>query len=118
MVLREKKINNRSDEVQVHCSFSLPDVKALLRMYATGECEAVEAINKQYPNTEQDVRYWLEHDGRAFLSWPDRWQKELSGWAFAVAVRNKLLIPTSTDENKYFLADCLFARRGRPKKDD
>ena len=43
MVLREKKINNRSDEVQVHCSFSLPDVKALLRMYATGENEAVEA---------------------------------------------------------------------------
>lgn len=118
MVLRERKINLKSDEVQVHCSFSLPDVKALLRMYAAGENEAVEAVNRQCPHTEQDVRSWLESDGRAFLSWPDKWREQLSAWAFAVAVRNKLIVSTATDENRYFLADCLFTKRGRPKADD
>jgi hypothetical protein len=118
MVLRERKINLRSDEVQVHCSFSLPDVKALLKMYAVGESEAVEAVNKQYPHTEQDITHWFENDGRAFASWPSRWRQELGRWCFAVGVRNKLLVPTATDENRYFLADCLFAKRGRPKADD
>ena len=69
-------------------------------------------------HTEKDVRYWLEHDGRAFLSWPDKWREQLSGWCFAVAVRNGLLKPTAIGENMYYLADCLFTRRGRPKKDE
>ena len=112
MVLRERKINFKSDEVQVHCSFSLPDVRALFKMYAE-----MCIITKDLPQTEYDYRYWLEHDGRAFLSWPDKWREQLSGWAFNVAVRNKLLIPTAANENRYYLADCLFARRGRPPKD-
>ena len=113
MVLRERKINNNADEVQVHCSFGVPDVKALFKMYAT-MCEPI----KDYQHTEHDVRYWLEHDGRAFLSWPNKWREQLSGWAFAVAVRNKLLKPTAANENKYYLADFLFAKRGRPPKED
>lgn len=112
MVLRERKINLKSDEVQVHCSFSLVDVRALFRIYA-GMC----LITRDLPQPEDWIRYWLEHDGRAFLSWPPKWREELSKWCFAVAVRNKLLIPSAVDENKYFLADCLFVRRGRPPKD-
>ena len=72
---------------------------------------------KDLPQTEQDVCYWLTHDGRAFLSWPPKWREELSKWAFAVAVRNNLLVPSAIDKNQFFLADCLFARRGRPRKD-
>ena len=113
MVLRDRKINLKSDEVQVHCSFSLVDVRALFKMYA----EICESI-KDVPQTEKDVCCWLENDGRAFLSWPDKWREQLSGWAFNVAVRNKLLIPTAANEKEYYLADCLFARRGRPPKDD
>ncbi len=116
MVLREKKINNKSDEVQVHCSFSLPDVKAMLRLYAAVGQDAYEAYNRGCHHSEKDIRYWLEHDGRAFCSWPQKWRNQLSGWAFAVAVRNKLLVPTAADENRYYLSDCLFTRRGRPKK--
>lgn len=112
MVLREKKINLKSDEVQVRCSFSLVDVKGFLKMYAEPFAEL-----RKIPHTEQDVCVWLEHSGRAFVSWPVKWRKELSKWAFAVAVRNKLLVHSATKENQYFLADCLFARRGRPKKD-
>lgn len=72
---------------------------------------------REIPHTEQDICHWLEYSGRAFLSWPQKWRPELSKWAFAVGVRNKLLIPTATNENRYYLADCLFARRGRPPKD-
>lgn len=113
MVLRERKINNKSDEVQIHCSFSVVDVRAYFKLYAE-MCTGA----RYYPQTEYDVRHWMEHDGRIFLSWPDKWRDQLSRWAFAVAVRNKLLIPTAADENKYLLADFLFARRGRPPKND
>ena len=110
MVLREKKINNKSDEVKLSCSFSLVDVKAFFKIYAK-LCKNI----KDLPQSEQDFRYWLEHDGRAFLSWPQKWREQLRGWAFAVAVRNKLLIPSASRENRYYLADCLFVNRGRPK---
>lgn len=112
MVLRERKINCKSDAVQIQVSFGVPDVKDLMKMYAG------LMADKDFEHTEKDVRYWLEHDGRAFLSWPEKWKEQLSGWCFATAVRNKLLEPTAVDENRYYLADCLFARRGRPKKDE
>jgi len=113
MVLRERKINNKSDNVQLQVSFGLPDVKALLKIYASiGD----EEFNQTYPNTEQDIIYWLSHDGRAFLSWPDRWRDELSKWVFAVALRNGILVQSAAAKNIYYLADCLFARRGRPPK--
>ncbi len=113
MVLREKKINNKSDNVQLQVSFGVSDIKALFKVYAE-MCNSI----KDLPMTEQDVRYWLEHDGRAFLSWPNKWKEQLTAWAFSLAVRTKLLIATATNENKYFLADCLFAKRGRPHKED
>ncbi len=112
MVLRGRKICCKVDAIQIHVSFGVPDVKELMKIYA-GMCESI----KDQPQAEQDVRCWLEHDGRAFLSWPEKWREQLSGWCFATAVRNKLLEPTAIDENRYYLADCLFAKRGRPKKD-
>lgn len=117
MVLREKRISNKSDNVQLQVSFGLPDVKALLRLYVSFDGFSEEVLRTD-PVTEQDVRFFLEHEGRAFLSYPEKWREQLSGWAFAVAVRNKLLIPTAANENQFYFADCLFAKRGRPKNDD
>lgn len=113
MVLRERKINNKSDQVQLQMSFGLPDVKELLKIYAK-LCEKI----KEMPQTEENLRWWLEHDYKAFAGWQEKWRVQLSAWCFAVAVRNKLLIPLATDENKYYLADCLFVRRGRPPKEE
>lgn len=36
MVLREKRISNKSDVVQLHLSHGLPDIKAMLKEYANG----------------------------------------------------------------------------------
>ena len=113
MVLREKRICNHSDNVQLQLSYGVPDVKALMKIYA----EMSKNI-RDYPETESDVRFWLEHDARCFANYPQKWKRQLSGWAFCVAVRNRLLEPTATNENHYHLADCLFAKRGRPKKDE
>ena len=113
MVLRERKINNKSDQVQLQLSFGLADIRELLKTYAK-LCEKIRDI----PQTEENLRWWLEHDYKAFAGWPGKWKVQLSGWCFAAAVRNKLLIPLATDENKYYLADCLFVRRGRPPKEE
>ena len=113
MVLRERKISCKSDAVQLQVSFGVPDVTALLRIYA-----GLLTYTRGDPQTENGVIYWLEHSDKAFAQWPQKWREQLSRWAFCVAVRNKLLIPTATNENQYFLADCLFVKRGRPKKEE
>ena len=121
MVLREKKISNKSDNVQLQVSFGLPDIKALLRFYVSYMCELIdgdEAFLKTLQLTEQDMRNFFEQEGRAFQSYPDKWREQLSSWAFAVAVRNRLLIPAAAHENMYYLADCLFVKRGRPPQND
>lgn len=110
MVLRERKINCQANDIKLSLSFGVPDCRAFMKMYA----DIVGDIQKDCPSSEHDVRYWLEHDGRAFLSWPTKWREQLSGWCFATAVRNKLLIPTAADPNRYYLADCLLVKRGRP----
>ena len=112
MVLRERKINCKADAVQIHLSFGVPDIKDLLKIYAG------LMVSQDYEHTEKDVRYWFEHDYKAFAGWPEKWREQLSGWAFCVAVRHKMLLPTAADENRYYLADCLFARRGRPPKEE
>ena len=113
MVLRERKISNKSDNVQLQVSFGLPDVKELLKNYVV-LCGDIRDL----PQPEDWVRHWLENDYKAFAGWPEKWRQQLSGWCFAVAVRNKLLLPTAADENKYKFADCLFTRRGRPPKEE
>lgn len=115
MVLRERRISNKSNDVQLQVSFGLPDVKELLKVYAN-LCN--KDGNGVEPQPEDWIRYWLEHDYKAFAGWPEKWREQLSGWAFSVAVRNRLLTATAADENKYKFSDCLFAKRGRPKKTD
>lgn len=114
MVLRERKINNKSDVVQLQVSYGLPDIKALFKVYANNF--ATWARESQH--TESDIVYWLEHAPQAFNNYPVKWRVQLSRWAFAVAVRNRLLLPCATKDNAYFLTDGLFAKRGRPSKKD
>lgn len=117
MVLREKRISNKSDNVQLSVSYGIADVKSWLRLYVSpdGVCEEVL---RTIQHTEQDIRFWFEHHSNAFAAYPQKWREQLSGWAFCVAVRHKMLLPTAADENRYYLADCLFARIGRPPKEE
>ncbi len=114
MVLRNRRINNNSDVIQLHVSFSLVDVKQMFKVYASPFAEWL----REAQHTESEVLYWLEHSPKAFNNYPDKWRVQLSRWAFAVAVRNRLLLPCATKDNAYFLTDGLFAKRGRPRKTD
>lgn len=114
MVLRNRRINNNSDVIQLHVSYGLPDVKVLFKAYASH----FATWAREAQHTESDVLYWLEHAPEAFNNYPVKWREQLSRWAFAVAVRNRLLLPCATRDNTYFLADGLFAKRGRPSKKD
>ena len=103
--VRNKKINNAADEVKLACSFSIVDVKDLLKMYA--DILAKNGI-KDSPDDERSVRHWLEHDGRAFLSWPQKWREQLSGWFLLQQLEISCLCrqrPTKT--NIIFLIVCL-----------
>lgn len=118
MVLRERKINNKSDVVQIHISYGLPDVKALFKDYANRFVNSCGLhFAKSVANGESDIREWLEHDPTAFGNYPEKWKQQLSAWAFAVAVRNKLLTESASKPNVFYFADSLFARRGRPRKE-
>ena len=114
MVLRNKKLSSNSATAELSVSYGLPDVKAMLRLYVSLD-GVIEEIYKTISVTEHDVRYFLEQEGRAFQSYPDKWREQLSAWAFAVAVKNRLLIPTATNPDKYYFADCLFKKAGRPR---
>lgn len=114
MVLRNRRINNNSDVIQLHVSFSLVDVRQMFKVYASH----FASWAREAQHTESDVLYWLEHSPTAFNNYPDKWRVQLSRWAFAVAVRNRLLLPCATKDNAYFLTDGLFAKRGRPRKTD
>lgn len=50
----------------------------------------------------------LEYYSCAFIDYPDKWRVQLSRWAFAVAAKKRLLLPSATKDNSYYLADCLF----------
>lgn len=91
----------------------------MLKEYANGlttPCGIEWAKNSRH--TENEIIFFFEHYSGAFLNHPDKWRMQLSRWAFAVALRNRLILPSATKENSYYLADCLFARRGRPPKKD
>ena len=69
-----------------------------------------------YPIHELDVRYWMESDGRVLLAYPLRWREMLAEWAWAVAVRQRLVVQSSHNENKFYLSENLLKKRGRPSK--
>ena len=120
MILRNKRINIKSDSIELRVSFGVPDVKSWLRLYAdmlTHGREENLAWAKNETHSEQDIRYFLEHHPNIFASYPEKWRIQLSAWGWATAVREKFVEPSATPNGKeqYYLSDSAFVKRGRPK---
>ena len=121
MIIRDHKINVNSSEIKLSVSFSKVDVLKWLRnygnisnfYYSDGNC-----LWLSIPQSEYDVRYWLEHESTALGSFDEKWRRQLSAWAWNVAVREKYFVQSSTPgkENKYYPTEILLKRVGRPKK--
>ena len=105
----------------VSVSFGVPDVKEWMRRYASMflicGAKAGKELGKSIPISEGDVRRWMEKDPTVLANWSSVWRDQLSAWAFAVALRHGLLTPSAI-ENRYFLSDECFVKRGRPTATD
>lgn len=98
-------------------SFALPDVKKSMQRYyhrLSDACGHVFARNSQV--TEVEMLDYFAKD--LFRNYVQKYREQLAAWAFAMALRHKLIIPTNDDEETkkvYFLSEFLSARVGRPK---
>ncbi len=121
MILRNKRIKSTSDEVMISVSFGVPDVREWMRRYASlfliCGAKAGKELAQSIPVTEGDIRHFMEKDPTVLANWPSVWRDQLSTWAFSAAVRHGLLTQSAI-ENRYFLADECFTKRGRPTAAD
>lgn len=123
MIIRDRKINVNAAEIRLSVSFSKVDVLKWLKYYSyLGSLHDSDGGQwwLSIPQTEKDVRYWLEHDCMALGSFEDGLRKQLSAWAWNVAVREKYFEQSSTPgkDNEYYPTDILLKRVGRPKKEE
>ena len=123
MIIRNRKINANAAEIQLSASFSKVDVLKWLRYYSYLACHCSSDVERFWlsnPQTEKDIRYWLEHDCMVFGIFEERLRRQLSAWAWNVAVREKYFEQSSTPgkDNEYYPTDILLKRVGRPKKEE
>lgn len=122
MIIREHKINVKAEEIKLAVSFSKVDVLKWLRLLGSSYNGSEE--NRRWflsnPQTEQDIKYFFENTGKVLGSFEEKWRKQLSAWAWNVAVREKYFEQSSTPgrENEYYPSEILLKRVGRPKKEE
>ena len=117
MIVRENKIRTSSKEVKLAVSYGIPDIRRFVKQY-------VEALTNNDPDiiisaktaiiTEGDFRHWLERDKYAFAWIEKPWREQLSSWVWYHVVNEGFVIPSSTADNGFILADKAFIRVGRP----
>ena len=118
MIIRENKINPKSEHVKFSVSFGSADIKRFVRMY-------IDTITMNYPDlllsikswniTEHEIRHWMESDLRVFANIENPWRTQLSAWAWAHIVSENYVIPSATHEDRFIFAEKCFIRPGRPK---
>lgn len=123
MIIRNHKINVNSAEIKLAVSFSKVDVLKWLRHYSDLFCHQSsdgERLFLSIPLRELEVRYWMENDGMVLGSFGEKWRRQLSAWAWNVAVREKYFEQSSTPgkESEYYPTEILLKRVGRPKKEE
>ena len=120
MILRKQSIKKSSEEVSMMISYTEADVKkAMQKFYSllADSCGHTYAVNT--PVTELTVLHFFECD--TFHYFVSKYRSQLAQWAFAMAIRHKLLIPSSDNMetiNYYFLSEILARKRGRPRLAD
>lgn len=83
-------------------SFTEADVKRALKAY---KGVLSKYLGNRATLTEKDITHYLNHT--VFAMFPDKYQIELSYWAFKLAVRQRLIYPSGDVPNTYIFADAL-----------
>ena len=121
MILRNKRISKTADEVMLHVSYGVPDVKRMIqRIFACfhGNCEWVYREELSTPHTELEIIDRLESFPECFGNFQEKWAQQLAEWAINVSIREKFIIQSATHENLFYFSEILIPKkRGRPSKE-
>lgn len=110
MITRKRKINPNATEVQLAISFSLADVRRWLELYVDlflspltqhEKRETTLERARSWKETEDNLRYWLEHDKNVFANYEEPFRSQLSCWAWCQIVSKGYLTPSGTKEGEY-----------------
>lgn len=124
MICRNRRINPKSEEVMLHVSYGIPDVRKAMREYFSllsipsllaDEEEDIPTADT-IPNTEQDFCHFLSRT--IFANYEDKLLKQLCAWFLTVAIREGFIYQSNTDKNCFYLNPTLGRKPGRPKKDE
>ena len=117
MIIRNRKINPSAKEIMLSVSFTSADVRRWMEDYANIICRRVcdqtreEAIEetRSRRETEQALRYWLEHCPSVFLNYEAPYREQLSAWGFTQAVTLGYLVQSAARPDEYLLSDKFFS---------
>ena len=107
MILRKRKINPQSAELQLRISLGAPDVKKMVKRLVRLIFYHSEHIEerKDWTYTEAELRGYMEKDGFLMANFEMPWRVELTGWAFAQMLRLGYLAKSGDDEKVFYLTD-------------
>lgn len=116
MVIRKRKGTVNSDTYSLNITYSEPDVRAKLKDWVLFSKENFGTKSTFHSSwTEQDLIQLISV--RMFKEYAEKYQKELSVWAFRLSLKKGLLIKSTNNENAYYFAESLGVRTGRPPKE-
>ena len=123
MILRNRLIDCKADEISMQLSYSVPDVKRMLRdiislyFWHNSDWFLVECMAEAYD--EPTIIGLFECYPKGFAIFPSKWKTAMSRWAFSVAVREGYIIRSTADETKYYFTEKVIPKRiGRPRKEE
>ena len=112
MILRNRKISESANEIQMHLSYSVPDVLQWCReLYDL--CAVNPVVLKMGWSMEELINYFGE---TKFSEHKIKHKQSLARWCVATAVRKGYLIKSVEGDLSYFLAEHLKERPGRKPK--
>lgn len=113
MVVRKRKGTPNSDTYSLHLSYGEADVKAKLK-------ERVIWLKSNFGSSYTFHTGFSEQEFLTLFSvimfkeYADKYQQELALWAFRLSVKKGLIIKSANAENRYYFAESLGVRMGRP----
>lgn len=113
MIVRNRKINPKSVEVQLSISWGKADVKAWMAEYmliltCSGEPALAESL-RNMKHTEPDTRYFFEHAATAFANYEEPWRSELSAWLWCQIVNYGYMRESASEPGVYYMSEKAFA---------
>ena len=106
MIIRKcNSVNDGSDEIGFHLSLTTADVRRWLEKYVAtlANCGVTN-----FEDTESSLRAWLTNDPLSFL--PAKHAERMSKWAISVAIRNRFLAQSATNEKVLLFSESISKR--------